>query len=363
MTRSLTLEPPAVEPHGAAPPDDMLDPGPHPEGPLREPLRIIRERLESLYLDADAAALKHVRTHRRITRWAAVCGAAAIIIAVLQIGGRAAAGPGDAFWPIAEGLFVVVAAWVVFRGTRAAHHPRWLLERHKAERCRLTKYRALIDDRPWRGDPALLAAWSRDLQSEAERLRILSFHELEAWAASDHVRPPPDYDNLPPSAVDAVDKLVAYYRDRRLARQLHHFAGRVEADEAADRATRAWPARLFFASIVCALLHLAIHAIHGLVDGDSPFWHAVERANAALLFFAVVLPVVGAAVRTWRGAWEFARNTARFRAKSFGLKHLADHLRDGRPPEHLRRMYDCELLLESEHREWLRLMLEAEWYA
>jgi len=371
VTPEVSLKPPEIVHSGAMLPDDMLDTELPESGPIREPLRIIRDRLEQVYLDADAAAMVQFRRHRRITRWATVFGAAAVVLSVLSLVAQvwparhdAKHGAGQDHWiSLAEGLFVLIAIWAVIRGVRAKFHPLWLLERHKAERCRLIKYQALTDERPWLGDSAALAAWSRELQTEAERLRLLSLHDLEEWAAADHVPTMPAYDSMPDGANPAVHELAAYYKLRRLSKQMSHFARRIEKDEAADRATRVWPARMFYLSIVCALLHLSIHLIHELTHGTSEAWRYVEMVNAVLLLLAVVLPVIGAAIRTWRGAWEFARNTVRFRAKYFGLEHYLRGFTKEAPAAYLmRQMWYCEQILQSEHREWLRLMMEAEWF-
>jgi len=64
-----------------------------------------------------------------------------------------------------------------------------------------------------------------------------------------------------------------------------------------------------------------------------------------------------------RTAYEFARNTSRFRAKYVALERLAERLqRENDPAALWYAMWCCEQMMDAEHREWLRLMIEAEWF-
>ena len=88
-----------------------------------------------------------------------------------------------------------------------------------------------------------------------------------------------------------------------------------------------------------------------------------RETSRVFLVLAVALPVVAAGIRTWRAAHEFGRNMSRFEAKRSALEELARSLGETRSPEavfHL--LWQSEQILEADHREWLRLMLEAEWF-
>ena len=54
----------------------------------------------------------------------------------------------------------------------------------------------------------------------------------------------------------------------------------------------------------------------------------LHTASTQLILLAAALPVVGAGIRTLRTAYEFARNTSRYRAKAFVLDRLAKILRE-----------------------------------
>jgi hypothetical protein len=82
-----------------------------------------------------------------------------------------------------------------------------------------------------------------------------------------------------------------------------------------------------------------------------------------LVLSAACFPVIGAAVRTFRIAHEFGRNTLRFRATSNELARLVSKLeRVSSPQAKLGVLRDAEKTLEAERREWMRLMIEAEWF-
>ena len=95
-----------------------------------------------------------------------------------------------------------------------------------------------------------------------------------------------------------------------------------------------------------------------------PAAHALADVSIVLIMVAASMPVLGAGVRTLRTAYEFARNTVRYRAKLVTLRHfknkLPSHNEDPEPIFHA--FWHCEQILESEHREWLRLMTDAEWF-
>jgi hypothetical protein len=83
----------------------------------------------------------------------------------------------------------------------------------------------------------------------------------------------------------------------------------------------------------------------------------------SLLMLAACLPIIGGAIRLLRTAHEFGRNTLRFRATSNELKQLLDRLqKEADPRAKLEILHKTERALQAERREWLRLMIEAEWF-
>lgn len=361
---------------GVPPPDDMLDDaGYFPEGSsLREPAAAITAALGQVYVTNDAVAITQQAQYARVARRAAVFGAVAIVLAIVQLIFAAELTKLLALlgWAVAlvELAFVIVAVWAVARGLWASVHPGWLVARHRAERCRLAKYRFVIDARIWSGVASEREDWERDLRKTADEIARLDEHALEHWMEDDQIESPPSYASLT-GRTDVVHALAAYYQQRRLNKQLDYFARRIAADRRQDEATRPWPVILFYLSVGAALIHLALHigeqlaaAISHSAHGHANHGGPLELINQALLLLALALPAISAAVRTWRSAFEFARNTVRFKAKYMGLRHIADGFEVHTDPiELMRRMWYSEQILEAEHREWLRLMAEAEWFA
>ena len=132
------------------------------------------------------------------------------------------------------------------------------------------------------------------------------------------------------------------------------FRDRAVKHDRLDRGSRRLGPILFLGSVLAVLVHFGLD----LLDR----WRGVEANTTALILLAAALPTLGAGIRTLRTAYEFARNTSRYRAKAIGLPRL-NHLllKEKDPVSRLRLLHYCEELLEFEHHEWCRLMIEAEW--
>ena len=97
----------------------------------------------------------------------------------------------------------------------------------------------------------------------------------------------------------------------------------------------------------------------------------MHTISIILIALAASFPVIGAGIRTLRSAHEFARLASLYRAKHNALKRISDTLDEIMNEKNRRAKQDragvahpwqCEQFMEDEHYEWLRLMLEAEWY-
>jgi hypothetical protein len=332
--------------------DDMVDdPGDLGTGrPLGELLILCRDTVGAAYLRADRAAIRHQRMHRLITIFATLFGTLAILLAVIQLSHLI-----QDTWPLSlEVIATVVALVSVGLGLVASQQVNWLLERHRAERCRLLKFRFLIDPGLWRDEATRQARIDR-LRADLVEVERLNRAGLHHWIEDDELPLLPEIDPDPIRDEAAFRDLLAYYQRKRLGVQAQFFADRARRNVRPDTLTRHLPTVLFFGSVIAALGHFAVD----IVTGD----HGEGVLSRLLIVLAVVLAVVGAGVRTFRGAHEFARNTNRFRAKALALSHVADKLRrETEPPIIVRDLWFCEQILEAEHREWLRLMIDAEWF-
>jgi hypothetical protein len=330
-------------------PDDMAlaDPGRWPAlaGPLAA-----AEALGDRYRAADQAALRHQRQHRALTMTAAVCGAAAVLFAVVRLGfGYLASFPWLTEAEVAAALAALAA---VVLGLVAARRTRWLVHRHRAERLRLLHYHFLTDPTLWTAPDAWRARFAA-LDAEAARIAGASAADLHAWLEADAIPDPPPSEECLRVPAATVGALVDHYRTVRLSAQIGYFRRQAARNARLDRPVRYIPVAAFFVSVVAAFGHFAVE----LAGGTG------SQASVLLIVLAAGAPVVGAAVRTVRLANEFSRNTVRFRAKQVVLDRLAEALRAGpEPVTAFRELWCAEQVLESEHREWLRLMADAEWF-
>lgn len=316
---------------------------------LQSPLDITRKILVSLFRQADARALRHSREHRWITAVAVLSGTLAVLLAILQLGY-----PVHGKWMhVAEVFAAAAAILAVGFGLAASRHTRWLLERHKAERFRLLFFRFLLDPEVWVSALDEADLTSR-LQSEANRIDNLTPADLHKWVKEQSTTTfnRSSATEVPP---DVLKPLLNYYQSTRLQGQIDYFASAAHRNAKWDRPLRHLPAACFFGSVLAALGHFALDlAAHG---------EGLHELSTFLIVLAAALPVIGAAIRTLRLAQEFSRNTTRFQSAYLMLTRISERLdADNGAATVFNELWCAEQVLESEHREWLRLLAEAEWF-
>lgn len=322
---------------------------------------------------ADERAIHFQKSHRMLTHAAASSATVAVVTAIIALVyypiGHAApvvAGglDGQSLMRWIEGLSALTAILVVGLGYFTNYKEKWLLSRHQAESYRLLRYAFLIHPAIWRTGEEASREW---IDSRLET--------IDRTTLAEAVREPTPHGpfegtqtRLPYSVVRA---LLEYYLSRRLNPQKEYLANRSQRNEISDwiRAYLPW---FFFLSIVAVFCKVGVDL----------FVHN-ERWESSLALLAALLPAAAAGVRTWRGAFEFSRNKGRFEAAHRALRDLERRLIDegfaaveiqnaatakGAAPQDLdaysilRDLSWCEHILESEHREWLRLMFETEWF-
>lgn len=260
-----------------------------------------------------------------------------------------------------EAIAGAIALLVVFFGNARSHKNRWLLERNRAERCRMLKFRTMVDPEIWYGQETVqvrqLVEWRlRDIQNA-------DLPELWVWVDKD---PAPE-SSAPSGAgtafsTEALHQLVSYYRRVRLGFQRNYLDKTARKLEEEHRSLPSTLSFFFFASIVCVFVHVLLDFV-GKLAGEP---HSLMFSSLACLCLAVALPAVAAGLRTGHLANETARNASRYRAKSNALgvidERLARALSAEDPQAVLRELASCEYVLDLDQREWLRLMTFAEWY-
>ncbi len=335
---------------------DMIDLAEHLDywPAMRERLRLCSEILWPAYDKADRVALRHQQFHRILTMATTLLGTLAVILAIVQL-----ALPPEFVYDVGPNLTVLeagsavaAALAVVLIGVTVKF--RWQLGRHQAERLRQLKFGFVVNPETWSGDDALTVQADK-LRAAVKIVAAMTSSQYRAWAAEPDTAERPLIPRACPLDDDTLDQLVAYYRAKRLVFQKLYFDDRSKRNNAADWVTGRIAPILFFGSVACVLVHFILDRFP---DKSNP--HELGRF---FIFGAVALPTIGAGIRFFFAAHEFARNKVRYRTKEVGLTHLDEVLqRSSGADAKLRDMDFCEHILALEHREWSGLMIETEVY-
>ena len=228
---------PAMDDMGDEP--ELRNPGLDPV--LRQALASIQEKLLPLYRVADHRAIVSQGRHRLIATLAAATGTLAVLFGIGELGYRSLGIEASPWVPHLEAVFLFACLVSVVLGLTAAVHAGWLGERHKAELCRMLKFRLLVR-------PELSAGrgeeWRRQFDAETAAIAL-----VEGKAAKEAARldlepdPPPD---ISPGAMPAasLEVLANYYLAKRLDFQRGFYASRVARYQERDRRLRHCPAVL-----------------------------------------------------------------------------------------------------------------------
>ena len=352
------------------PDDDMHDPkdraAPFPLGDyltLCDPCAGAASQQPCLRKDferADGDALRSQKAFQRIVRLAAVLGVLALLIGLAQrLWGAHAPG----LWIEVELVYTLIALVFVLAAMLSGKHEHWLSERFRAEQLRLLKFKHLIDPTLW--DRALrdLSPWKNRIATGQRAIANQTDDLLDALKVSDTIPDLPATEDCFAVDVPALQRLLEYYRRKRLDAQLQYFEGKMHRKMAI--ANPRLPPVFFFVGIALVLLSDILELVtkHTLEPGLA--WLSLA---AVLLAFAV--PMGWNAIRTIRGAFEFSRNAARSHARHAALAEISRSLdaATAQPPERWDRpmifgyLHLCEGILGSDQHEWIRLMKDAEWH-
>jgi hypothetical protein len=350
------------------PSDDMLDPlrdaGEYPE--LRKPL-IACDPVVKAFYRAEAKAFDLQRKYRwdaKVVEWFGT-GAILLAIVILVLDGwdQNIAAPRlltqhslteHLAW--LELIAAFIAMLVVFVGSGRLHKEGWLIERNRAERCRMLKFRTLIDPKVWLGQGILPI--DEFVRRKLQPIETAGLGELWEWIDGD---PAPQWSSSTGVTLsrEVLQQLLEYYQKTRLNFQRKYLDQTALRFERNERIRPSVLSFLFYAGIVCVFIHVLID----LIGGDQ---NAAAHASLLFLALAVGLPTIAAGLRTSFLARERARNASRYRAKSKALGEIDERLTE-LAAEHdaeavFRELNFCEYVLDLDQREWLRLMIEAEWY-
>jgi len=341
--------------------DDRQDLSSFSHAPLlHRALSLLNEVLLPVYLEVDKAAQRHQKDHRRLTFTSATCGTLAVLFAIIQLV-FAESTKGSVMYQcmrFGELLSVILAVISVVLGLVVAKQSSWLGERHKAELLRLLKFKSLIHTTLWSKGLDGIDEWQQSLQRATGEIQGATRISLESWAAHDRSSGFPSPLITCSLSIDERKAIANYFLHKRLMFQSEYFRKRSAQYQKRDHILRRLVPTCFFASVLCALLH----SLLDFIFSGQPTAH---HTGLWFFLFAASLPVVGWGVRTYRSAHEFARSASLFHAKHLNIEDLRHEVErvvegDAKTVHHL--LCKGEDYLEREHREWLWLMMEAEWY-
>ncbi|HET8922122.1 MAG TPA: hypothetical protein VFN26_03895 [Candidatus Acidoferrum sp.] len=328
---------------------------------LRHVMGEYRDVLVETYLDSDRTSLAAQARHKRWVLCAAFLATLAVSLAILQLAGLRVRG---IVW--LEVMSVVLAALTFWLGYKSRRE--WLKERHKAEQCRFLKFRSLISPEVHAEGNLPAEVCTRQFSREIETLKTITYEDVGEWLVEDELPSPPG--RIVGRSLEDLAQLRGYYREKRLEFQAAYFKRQSERNVKGDQQWRRVPAWLFVGSVICVGLHSVIESTPLNAYALRFVPRLVCDVPLFLLSFialAALLPVFGSGIRTWRSSREATRNMSRFRAKYVALRNISQRLAGNRIKDDteaeaiLRDIWCSEQIMESEHREWLRLMMEAEW--
>lgn len=308
---------------------------------------------------ANGQAERMQRQYRFIAHTAISLGALAIVLAVAQLPQVDLFEHAAPVVSTIEVCLAFLAALVGVVGLGLRPDRKWLGNRHRAERLRLLKYEALGSEMLWSSP---VGDWEDSVGKAIEALGECSDHDqVEAWALGGEASTKRPVDT--PAGVDlrSARMLECYYRFKRLGHQRDYFGRQGTVFENQSRPVKLFGRVLFAIFVISAFVHFGVKVIEIFKLFELPRW--AEELGQFALFIAAAVPVINVGVRMWFGAREVPRSASLFRAKGDALAREESRLRASAGDLTATRivMSDIEHFLEHEHREWLRLLLEAEW--
>jgi hypothetical protein len=156
---------------------------------LRFALEECRE-VERVYAAADYDAGKHQKSYQIQAKIAAYLGVTAVLLAIATLALERAAG---IQWveklililTLVESASALAVGFIVLRGRTDDNKENWLVGRHRAERCRLLKFRFLTYPLLWTGREPDRRRWKGGLDAELHEIDTLTFEELKVWLGED----------------------------------------------------------------------------------------------------------------------------------------------------------------------------------
>lgn len=330
---------------------------------LKELIRAFKtEGLFARFLEKDASANRFQRRHSRAVAWSVILATGALLLAIAQLRYQTCSWTEEpATWIIEIGC-VAAAAIIVIIDIALSWRDDWFVSRYQAEQYRLVIFKLVTDPGLWSGVKPAGGNWHGWIEPLVSPIAGLTSQGVEGEAVEE--QPPRLLEKGACEGIrpQAVDSLLKFYIPTRLETQIDYFRKKTTTRL---RDHRIWQPLVFALSVFFVAVHTAFEYKHARTE------------SLLFLLLAALTPAAWAGFRTWRGSQEGARNALRAAAKHHILCEYAKDLERGHeralpdaaaarsspdPTYVFQRLYLCETQLESEQGEWLRLMIEAEWF-
>jgi hypothetical protein len=329
--------------------------------PLFNALTLVQELILREFRDADERAKNSRKSYQYISLAAVLSGLFAVIVGTFEI-----YYPKLWFLLFIECGLVGLCLFAILRGTLKKPKNHWLLARYQAENLRLLKFKTLMDPRLWcdepkkpdGGDETPADHVREEVRAAVRVLQGLVYEDVKERAAQG-VIPDPSEIHCPESCHEALHEIIEYYRDKRLNTQMDYLAFKSEEEEKGGIISHLLTNILFFSGLGLVLFHLALVSTERLQKSKEPN----ESLAGQLVLGAALLPALVAGIRTYRASREFERNALRHRATLHSLEGL--NVEMGKAKNLARKFRiarSCELILEFDSCEFMRLLREVEWY-
>jgi hypothetical protein len=312
--------------------------------------------IEPSFKKADGEVSRRRDLYLSFARWAAWLGASAVLFAIGQLSNLTSNNWVERrMFPTLEFSLAAAAVLVALVGLGGTVQEKWFVARYRAERLRHLKFDFLLRPVLWSGDEEAAEDCRQGLDAEVKMIVASEFANVESWMLQGTVPQVAAAARLPEEEWTVFRD---YYRNKRLAGQIDYLAGAKERNSELNNRSRTWPTVLFFGSIAFVLAHFCVDLVNWRT-GSGPD----DLVGKVALMVAAGLPVCGAGIRVFRGVFEYGRNAARSTATHGVLLDLSERLRRANgSSEVFREISFCEQVMEADLREYLRLMVSAEWF-
>jgi hypothetical protein len=342
---------------------EWIDQGKVHVAPLQRVMRVIQDTIYKRFAAFDADAVKMHSWYTRVAIAAVVSGALSVFFAIAEVTVPEPRIPWTRFlfsWTPLEAIAVIATLIVITFGRIQNYKERWILARFKAERLRLLKFSSLMNPKLWRDPPDLFPA-EQELQHQVDQIRELEYDDAIRWAKRG-VHPYAAESPCKDKYGEAMEELLDYYIPKRIGAQLNYMESHWDKLERKAKLSAGWVQIFYWGSFIVVACHLVAQWFteEGHAQSDDK---KVSMVAAGLALFALILPIIAAAIRTYRSANEFERSELRHKATFDSLNWIATEIE--KQPDRDKKFAligFAEIVLEADCREFLRLLSEAEWY-